>query len=90
MSTPHRPQFYRDPIHAFQAVRIWQEWAAPANQRSRHEMTDALCASAQVLEIILYEYDWQLYYEGLILIDHHGDAFDRNLITEKAEQDRRS
>jgi hypothetical protein len=43
-----------------------------------------------VLEITLYEYDWQLYYEGLILTDHHGDTFDRNLITEKAEQDRRS
>jgi hypothetical protein len=60
------------------------------NQRSRHEITDALCALAQVLEITLYEYDWQLYYEGLILTDHHGDTFDRNLITEKAEQDRQS
>lgn len=45
---------------------------------------------AQLLEIVMCERDWQLYYEGLILADHHGDAFDRNLATERPEQARRS
>lgn len=42
---------------------------------------------AQLFDIILCERDLQLYYEGLILHDNHGDAFDRNLTTERAEQD---
>jgi hypothetical protein len=45
---------------------------------------------ACMLETALYERNWQLYYEGLILADRYGEAFQRNLASEKDEQDRRS
>jgi hypothetical protein len=43
-----------------------------------------------MLDITLYERDWQLYYEGLVLSHRYSDAFDRNLVTEKSEQESRS
>lgn len=45
---------------------------------------------AILLDVTLYERDLQLYYEGLVLFDRYGDAFDRNLVTERDEQDRRN
>jgi hypothetical protein len=45
---------------------------------------------AILLDVTLFERDLQLYYEGLVLANRYGDAFDRNLVTERDEQDRRN
>jgi hypothetical protein len=47
-------------------------------------------ALAILLDVTLYERDVQLYYEGLVLTDRYGDAFDRNLISERDEQNMRN
>ena len=78
--------FSTDLVHAFQFVNCWHCWrGVPRTNHKLHKYY----RTAQILDITLYERDWQLYYEGLVLRDHYEDAFDRNLVAEKPEQDRR-
>jgi hypothetical protein len=69
------PTFCSDLAHAFVIIE---------------RLPTAFLGIAQLLEITLYERDLKLYYEGLVLSDRYGDAFNRNLVTEKREQERRS
>jgi hypothetical protein len=84
MASP--PIFCHDTVRAFLVIK--QLSAHPTlNSANQHLMQ--LCATAQVLETTFYERDQQLYYEGLLLSDRYGDAFDRNLTTEIVELEQR-
>jgi hypothetical protein len=61
--------------------------AAGKYSRFRHSMQP--CETAQVLEITSCERHQQLYYEVLILAARYGNAFDRNLTTERQEMEQR-
>jgi hypothetical protein len=83
----HKPIFCYDQVHVLHYTKIFQKGI---NAFNVHHQTRVCLRVAQILEITLYERDWQLYYEGLVLRDNYGDAFDRNLATEKPEQERRN
>jgi hypothetical protein len=80
------PMFCYDLTHALKIIGERSERKA---RDSRNHYLDQVCDIAQVLCITLHERDQQLYYEGLILAGHHGDAFDRNLTTERQEKELR-
>jgi hypothetical protein len=84
MSSP--PTFCHDLPHAFLVIEQLCEY--PTTDPASHPLVQ-LCRTAQVLEVTFCERDMQLYFEGLILADHHGDAFDRNLTTERQEMELR-
>lgn len=70
-------------IHAAQIIKHLERRQRGCSADRRLQLH---CGFVRTYEVTLYERDWQLYYEGLVLRDHHGDAFDRNLATEEAEQ----
>jgi hypothetical protein len=76
--------FIYDMVHALHNVELLDFRQQGLSLRRRFRW---YCEKAQLFDITLYERDLQVYYEGLILRDNHGDAFDRNLATERSEQD---
>jgi hypothetical protein len=72
----------------FFEIRLW--WYCGYTLRGMCLDISVYHELAQMLEIALHERQLQLYYEGLILTDRYGEAFQRNLVSEKDEQDRRS
>jgi hypothetical protein len=55
--SPTMSEFHHDPRHAFHAIKLWDKWAEHVDQRDRELLLHELCDVAQVLEIVLYEYD---------------------------------
>ncbi|KAF1918425.1 hypothetical protein BDU57DRAFT_198540 [Ampelomyces quisqualis] len=86
MSAKTIPTFVSNMSHALQIVECLLRWQRGSSKNRRLHV---YYRAARIYDITLHERDLQLYYEGLILRDHHGDAFDRNLATERPEQERR-
>jgi hypothetical protein len=81
--------FFYDISHAFQYFdRILWEYGYDCCRKcdNLYAYHDLAC----ILDVTLYERDFQLYYEGIALSSCYGAGFDRNLVTERAEQERRS
>jgi hypothetical protein len=87
MSKPHL--FFHDHSQVFR-FHDFLLWRAGCTHRTKCLNVHAYHDLACMLEVALYERDWQLYYEGLVLADRYGEVYQRTLVSEKDEQERRS